>query len=352
VQNLQNIDPGFNRDGVLIVDLQGRRTALPWELVEEVQRVPGVVLASLSTHTPLSGATWSDVAVPKGQPVPERDTALFIGAGPRFFETMQTPLVAGREFTERDSAEAPPRAIINDAFAHRYFPAQNPLGQYLSATVRGARRDLEIVGLAKNTSAAGLRNPAPPTVYVPYLQLTGGFPTTLEVRATGSLTYVATALRQALQPKLPDIPVEVLPLSAQVAAAMVQERLTATLAGVFGVLAVILVCVGLYGLLAYTVARRTKEIGIRVALGAQRTRVVGMVLGGAARPVLIGVLIGLPASWEMSHWVQTLLFGLSPSDPGTIAGAILVLMAASLTAAYLPARRASRVDPMATLRHD
>jgi putative ABC transport system permease protein len=352
LQNLQNIDPGFNRAGVLTIELQGRRTAFPKELLDEAQRVTGVVSASVSTHTPLSGAVWSDVAVPEGQPIPERDTAFFIGAAPRFFETMQTPLLSGREFTERDSAAAPPRAVINEAFSHRYFPAQNPLGHHLSAIVRGERRDLEIVGLAKNTSAAGLRRPSPPTVYVPYLQLTGDFPTTLEVRATGSLTQVATALRQALQPKLPDTPIEVRPLSAQVDATIVQERLMATLAGAFGALALILVCVGLYGLLAYSVARRTKEIGIRVALGAQRPRVIAMVLGGAARPVLIGVLLGLPASWAVSRWVQTMLFGLNPSDPGTIGRAILVLMTAALAAADLPARRASRVDPMAALRHE
>ena len=284
--------------------------------------------------------------------MPERDTAFFIGAGPRFLETMQTPLLSGREFTERDSAAAPPRAVVNEAFARRYFPAQDPLGQYLSAVVRGERRELEIVGLAKNTSAVGLRNAPPPTVYVPYLQLTGGFPTTLEVRTTGSLMQVATTLRQALQPKMPDTPVEVLPLSAQVDASMVQERLMATLAGAFGVLALILVCVGLYGLLAYSVARRTKEIGIRLALGAQRRGVIAMVLGGAARPVAIGVLLGLPAAWAMSRSVQTMLFGLNPSDPGTIAVAILALTTATLAAAYVPAHRASRVDSMTALRHE
>jgi ABC-type antimicrobial peptide transport system permease subunit len=151
---------------------------------------------------------------------------------------------------------------------------------------------------------------------------------------------------------MPDTPVEVTPLSAQVDAAMVQERLLATLAGAFSVLALILVCVGLYGLLAYSVTRRTKEIGIRVALGAQSTRVIAMVLGGAARPVVIGVLVGVPAAWVASRWVRGMLFGLSPFDTGTIAGSVLVLTAAALVAAYVPARRASSVDPMTALRHE
>jgi predicted permease len=352
LRNLQNFDPGFKREGVLIIDVPGRRTALPKELLDEVQRVPGVVSASMSTHTPLSGSVWSDMAVPRGQVVPERDTAYFVGAGPRFFETMQTPLLAGREFTERDSAGALPVAVVNEAFAHRYFPNQNPVGRYLSAVVRGDRKDLEIVGLSTNTSAAGLRKPPPATVYVPYLQLRVGIPTTVEVRAVGSLTQVAVALHHTLQPKLPDIPVEVLPLSVQIDGAMVQERVMATLAGAFGVLALILACVGLYGLLAYSVARRAKELGIRMALGAQRQRLIAMVLSSAVRLVLIGVVLGLPAAWAVSRWLESMLFGLRPADPATIAGAILLLSTAALVAAYLPAHRASRADPLVALRHE
>jgi putative ABC transport system permease protein len=352
LRNLQDFDPGFNREGVLIAELQGRRTAAPKELVDVAQRLPGVVSATLSTHSPLSGAVWTDVAVPQGQPVPERDNAYFIGAGPRFFETLQTPLVSGREFTGRDSADAPGVAIVNEAFARRHFPNQTPVGQYLSATVRGDRRVLEVVGLAKDTRAAGLRRPSPATVYVAYLQLAGNIPTTLEVRASGSLIQVASALRRAVQPRLTDSPVEVLPLSAQVEAAMVQERMMATLAGTFGVLALLLACVGLYGLLAYSVVRRTKEMGIRIALGAPRTHVLAMVLAAAVRLVLIGVVVGLPAAWAASRWVQSMLFGLRPADPPTMAGAIVLLTSAALVAAYLPAYRASRVDAMAALRHD
>jgi len=352
LRNLQNVDPGFNREGVLIVDLQERRTAVPPDFLDEVQRAPGIVSASVSTHTPLSGSVWSDIAVPRGRPLPERDTAWFIGAGPRFFETMQTPLVAGREFSDRDIAGSPAVAIVNEAFARRYFPDQQPIGQYLTASVQGDRRDLEIVGLAKNTNAAGLRRASPATVYVPYRQLTARFSTTLEFRARGSLTEVAAAIRQAIQPRLPNTPVEVRPLSAQIDAAMVQERMMATLATAFGVLALVLACVGLYGLHAYTVARRTKELGIRIALGAQRRRVIAMVLTGAVRIVVIGVAVGLPAAWAGSRWVQSMLFGVKPADPATLAGAIAVLMTAALAAAYVPARRAARVDPIVALRHE
>jgi putative ABC transport system permease protein len=352
LHNLQNLDPGFSAEGVLLVDLEGRRTAVSRELLEDVQRLPGVVSTSLSTHTPLSGSVWSEPAVPAGQPIPERDNAYFIGAGSRFFETMQMHLLSGREFTDRDSADGPAVAVVNEAFAQRYLANQNPVGQHLSASVRGQRRDLEIVGLVKNTNAAGLRAAPPPTVYVAYAQLTGDFPTTLTVRATGPLGRVSSAIQQALQSKLPGAPIEVRPLSAQVEATIVQERMMATLAGGFGLLALTLACVGLYGLLAYSVAQRTKEIGIRMALGAQGTRVVALVLKGGARLVLIGVALGLPAAWAASRWVESMLFGLTPTDPAAIGGAILVLTTAAQLAAYLPARRASRVDPLVALRHE
>jgi putative ABC transport system permease protein len=352
LQNLQNLDPGFRSEGVLLVDLEGRHTASPRELLDEVQRLPGVVSASLSTHTPLSGSVWSEPAVPAGQPVPEGDNAYFIGAGSRFFATMQTQVLSGREFSDRDSAQSPPVAVVNEVFAQRHFPNQNPVGRRLSAKVRGQQRDLEIVGLAKNTNAAGLRAAPPATVYVAYAQLTGDIPTTLAIRAAGSLGRVTSAVRQTIQLKLPGAAIEVLPLSTQVEATIVQERMMATLAAGFGLLALTLACVGLYGLLAYSVAQRTKEIGIRMALGAQGRWVIALVLKGGARLVLIGVGLGLPLAWAASRWVKSLLFGLTPTDPAVIVGAVVLLMAAAQLAAYLPAHRASRVDPLVALRHE
>jgi putative ABC transport system permease protein len=352
LQNLRQFDPGFAAHGVLLADFEAQRTALPQELLAVVQRVAGVVSASVSTHTPLSGARWSEPAVPAGQTLPERDTALFVGAGPRFFETMGIALLSGREFTEHDTGGSPGVAVINERYAQRFFPRQNPIGQHLAAVVRGQKRDLEIVGIAKNTRVASLRAAPPSTVYVAYAQLTGDFPTTLEVRATGPLGPVAAAVRGALAWRLPNTPIDVRQFSTQVSATLVQERMMATLAGAFGVLALTLVSVGLYGLLAYTVARRTREIGIRMALGAQRLRVVMLVLTGAARLVVIGIVVGLPAAWAGSRWVQSMLFGLTPTDPIAIVGATLLLAFVAQLAAYLPAWRASRVDPLTALRHE
>jgi predicted permease len=352
LQNLQNLDPGFSADGVLLVEFDRGGTVPPGELLDEVRRVPGVLSASLTTHTPLSGSTWSEPAVPAGQRIPDLDNAFFIGAGPRFFETMQIQLLSGRDFASQDTTGGPEVAIVNEAYALRHFPGRNPLGQRLSSMVRGAPKELEIVGLVRNTNIAGLRKAPPPTVYVAYEQLKWEFSTTLAVRAAGRLTDVASEIQRALQPRLLARPIEVRPLSAQVEVTLIQERMMATLASGFGLLALILACVGLYGLLAYTVAQRTKEIGIRMALGAQRKGVVSLILKGGIRLVLIGIALGVPAAWLSSRWVASMLFGLTPTDPPTIAGAILMLAAAAQVAAYFPARRASRQDPLTALRHD
>jgi putative ABC transport system permease protein len=300
----------------------------------------------------LSGSIWSEPAVPAGRPIPERDNAFFIGAGPGFFATMRIQLLSGREFTDHDSAVSPPVAVINEKFAQRYFSNQNPVGQHLSAKVRGRTRDLEVVGVVRNTNAAGLRAAPPPMVYVAYTQLAGDFPTTVVLRAAGPPGQVASAVRLALQSKIPNASIDVRALSAQVDATMVQERLMATLAGGFGILALGLACIGLYGLLAYSVARRTKEIGIRMALGAQRRRVIALVLTGTARLVGIGIAVGLPAAWVASRAVESMLFGLKPADPAAIAGAVVLLTTAAQLAAYLPARRAACVDPLTALRHE
>ena len=352
LQNLQQLDPGFDAGSVLLMELEGRRTPVPPDLLDEIRRVPGVLSASLSTHTPLSGAIWSEPAVPAGQPLPERDNAYFVAAGPGFFATMQTRLLRGREFTDRDTAGSAGVAIVNERFAERHFAGRNPIGQHLSARVRNERRELEIVGVVENVKAANLRTAHPAMVYVAYAQLSGDFPTTLIARTAGPAGRVTTVIEHALQAKLPGSPVAVRELSAQVRRTIVRERMMATLAGAFGLLALMLACVGLYGLLAYGVAQRIREIGIRMALGAQGPRVVALVLARAVRLVLIGIALGLPAAWLASRWVESMLFGVTRTDPVSIGGATALLIAAAHVAAYLPARRASRVDPMVALRHE
>ena len=358
LQNLLNVDPGFRREGVLLVEVDGQREgyrdarlmAFYRGLLDRVRQVPGVVSASISSHTPLSGATWSEAAVPKGQPLPERDNAVFIAAGPGFFATMQTPLISGRDFDERDQG-SPNVAIVNQAFAARYYPSRNPVGQYLSATVTRPASDLQIVGVVKDVTTRSLRLPARPTVYVSYFQRAPRADA-LVIRAAGSLSQASSAIRRELQPSFPNTALDVLPLTDQVGRRLVQERLMANVAGGFGVLGLALACVGLYGLLGYSVVRRTREIGIRMALGAQPRGVLWMIAGRALRLVAVGVALGLPAAWVSSRWLRSMLFGLTPTDPGVIAGAVALLAMAGMLAAYFPARRATRVDPTTALRHE
>ena len=353
LQNLQQLDPGFLTEGVLVVEIDGQSPELLRQLVADVQGLPNVVSASLTTHTPLNGSLWSEPVVRAGGPLPERDTTFVVAAGPRFFETMQTHLISGRDFNERDTPGSQPVVVVNEAFAQKYLAGMNPIGQRLSAGVRGKPRDLEIVGLVRNTNNVALRMRPTATVYLDFEQFDSGFRTTsLVARVRGSLAADAAGIRQALQARLPDTVLDVRPMSAQVATTIVQERMLATLAAGFGVLALLLACIGLYGLLAYSVTQRIKEIGIRMALGSTRTSVMALVLGGGVRLVLAGIAVGLPAAWAASRWIESLLFGVTRMDPLTVLGAIVLLMASAQLAAYLPARRASHVDPLVALRHE
>ena len=349
--NLQRLDPGFDADGVAIVDLDTRRLGSR-DLVGEIAALPGIVAVSLATHTPLSGSWWGEPFVPAGQPVPDRDTATAIGAGPGYFTTLGIRILAGRAFAASDTAAGAPVAIVSEAFARRRFPGQSALGQRLAAKVRRQPTELTIVGIAANTKIGGLREPAPDTVYLALAQLPGDGPVSLLVRGSGSAGSVVRAIEPAVRAAMPGAPVEIDALSSQVGGTIVQERVLALLAAGFGVLALGLAAVGLYGLIAYGVAQRTQELGVRLALGARRSQVAGLVVGEGLRLVAIGVALGLPAAWLASRWVQSLLFGVTPADPMSALGAIGLLAGAALVAAYGPARRASRTDPLVALRHD
>jgi predicted permease len=348
--NLQHVDSGFSADGVFVIDLERGQQPAPDQLLDVVRRVPGVLTAGIATHTPFDGSSWSEAIVPVGQPMPQNDNARIIGAGPGFLEALAIPLVSGRAFATKDTSDAPAVAVINERYATRYFPTQSPLGRHLVSTLMGQKADLEIVGVVKNT-ATSLRRQPPAIVYVPFAQFGSKQSPSLAVRAAGG-SAVAEAIRSAVQAQLPNAPIEVHALASQLSGTIVQERLTATLAAGFGVLALVLSSVGLYGLLAYSVAQRSREIGIRMALGATGAGVVGDVLIGGIRVVGIGVLVGYPAAWAASRSVSSMLFGLQPADPSTMAAAIALLAGAGLLAAFVPARRASRVDPLVALRQE
>ncbi|MGH9938483.1 MAG: FtsX-like permease family protein, partial [Blastocatellia bacterium] len=266
---------------------------------------------------------------------------------PNAFATLGQPLLAGRDFSPRDDQQAPRVAVINESMARHFFGAENPIGRRFNSGV-------EIIGVVKDAKYRDLREQERPMFYIPFAQPgSDRAQMTLLVQAVGDPVTLAAALQRearALDPVMPMFQAET--LAAQLDASLVRERLVATLSSVFGLLALVLACIGLYGVMAYDVAQRTHEIGIRMALGASAGRVARMALGETLWLVGIGLVIGLGAALAATRWVKNLLFGLQPHDPLTIGLAVLVLLVVAAIAGYLPARRASRIDPMVALRHD
>jgi predicted permease len=358
LQNLRSFDPGFRSEGVLVASVSGARLGYRGEqamtfyldLLRQVQETPGVASASFSSLTPLSGSGISNQFFVNGQPIDRHETPLN-RIGPGYFETLRTPMLLGRDFTFQDDSKAARVAIVNEAFAGRYFAGDRPLGRHLSTRGPAGEIDMEVVGVVRNTNYDNLRESLEPIVYTPYLQ--GGTPfTTYEVYATSSVSDVASRLRTALQSRIPGSVMQVRTLTSQVEQTLVKERLMATLAAGFAGLALALASLGLYGMLAYAVSRRTNEIGIRMAIGARRQQVLRLVLGDAVRMLLAGVLLGLPTAWAGSRLITSMLFNLTPTDPTTISAATGVLIGAGFIAALAPALRASRIDPIAALRHE
>jgi predicted permease len=362
LQNLRSLDLGFKHDDLLVAEIDATRAVLSrlgpdgrvskaealrafnQEVFDFTRRLPGVRAATTSAVTPLQGGGISQAITVNDQPVAEEVYFNFVSQD--FFAVLHTPVAMGREFTAADVATDSPRvAIVNETFVRRYLPPGNPLDQRVT---HGKSETLQIVGVVKDAVYDSLRDAVPPTMYVPFTQRESGM--SIIVSAPGALAAVATAIRSELQPKLAGRPVRLRTLTTQFESNLVRERMMASVAGAFGVLALVLAAVGLYGLLAYWVTRRTHEIGIRLALGAGPLRVRQHVLGDAVRMLASGTIIGIPLAWAFAHSLSSLLFGLTPADTGTFAGAVAVLTITGLLAAWIPARRASAVNPIAALR--
>jgi putative ABC transport system permease protein len=361
LENLRNLDQGFQSSGVLLVNLDARHTGyrdtrlvgLYGELLERLSALPGVTSASLSANTPLSGGIWTESILMEGQ-VPRSGGGLrahFNTVAPRYFATMRTPLLLGRDFARSDDADAPLVAVVNEAFVRLYLRGRNPLGVRVSVQDSPDAQNMEVVGVVGDMVSFDFREAAPPFVYVPYFQhaKSAGF-ATIELRVRGPLAGVADAVRRSIHDRLSDTAVTILPFVEQIERALEPERMVAALASLFGAISLGLAAVGLYGLVAYTVSRQTHEIGVRMALGANHVGVLWMVLRAALALVGVGLLVGLPISFAASTLVSKMLFGLKPTD---LTNAILVsglLLIVAALAAYLPARRAAKLDPMMALR--
>jgi predicted permease len=273
----------------------------------------------------------------------------FNSVSPDYFETVGMPLVAGRGIEQRDALNAPLVAVVNEAMALRYFPNGNAVGRIVEER---PGQPIEIVGVVRDAKYNNLREEVRHMVFRPLWQSPGAL-NSLEVRATESLSTLAGPVRNTLLEVSRDVVIRrAVTLSDQVDSTLASERLLMTLCTVFGVLAVLLASVGLYGVLSYAVAQRTQEIGIRMALGATGRNVLWLMLGQSLGLVLAGIAIGLPLAWLSTRLLASVLYGLSPTDPVAIALAMLLLILVALIACWLPASRATKVDPMIALRHE
>jgi putative ABC transport system permease protein len=366
LRNLKNIDAGFQRDGVITMRVnpsaavyQGARLANLWkEMLARVEKLPGMRSAGFSTLSPLDGNDRGvRVEVAGFTPSVERDQDIRLNqVSPGFFQTFGIRLLQGRAFAESDSETAPGVALLNETAARFYFGDRNPVGGQLSFK-RGSNAlstPYQVIGVVKDSRYSSLREPDTRLVYLPMSQSLDQLGRlTLAVRADGRATDLMNAVRNELRAAGNDILVtHVVTLNEQVDQSLLQERLVATLSLFFGLLALLLAALGLYGVMSHDVARRTGEIGIRMALGANARQVVRLVLGQTLVWVALGAVIGLGAALFATRWAESLLFGLKPNDPLTIGLAALVLLAVAAIAGYLPARRAARVDPLVALRRE
>jgi predicted permease len=365
LQNLARVELGFRPEHVLVMSVdptligyKGERIAALYKrLLEQLEALPGVQAASLSQTGLIGGGSWGNlISIPGYTPRPgERMESSFSPVGARFFQTTQIPVLLGRDFTTRDNQTSPKVAVINESFARDFFPVESPLGRTIGLGVKQNLGQFEIIGVVKDSKQRRLNERPARVVYFPFLQLPPQQMgrVMLEVRTGGDpAAMIATARRQilAVENKLPIFREQT--LTRVVADSMLDQRMLTALAALFGGLALLLACVGLFGVTSFSVARRTGEIGIRMALGAQRRDVVAVVLREAAALVSIGAAIGLALSLAAGQVVSSQLFGITGTDPLAIATATMIMSATAALAGYLPARRASRVDPMIALRHE
>jgi predicted permease len=370
--NLKGQELGFEKRHLLLVwTLPGQKGQKGPELAnfyqtvqERVSALPGVVSASPSMKGLLREQGYGvRLRMPDQPPDSEQDSVLFDLVAPGFFETTGMQLLVGRDFNRLDNESAPRVAIINESMSRAYFGNQYPVGQHFGAAMMGREApfmDTEIIGVVKD--ARGYNSPRETDsrmLYFPYRQdmalntHTRLASMCLALRTAGDPAAMKTAVRQELLRIDPGLPIAGMEsVDEQLDDAVAQERLIATLAGFFGGLAVLLACLGLYGVISYTVSRRTSEIGIRLALGATRATVLGTVLKESVLLILIGLVIGVPLTLSVTRLVATMLFGIGSADPLTLAAAISMMVIVGGAAALLPARRASRVDPMVALRYE
>jgi macrolide transport system ATP-binding/permease protein len=366
--NLENQNLGFSPEHVLLVSADpelarykaNELPALYREIVERIRALPGVRSASIGGTSPMSGSQMGVDVSAEGQPRPRGgNTAQLVPVGPQYFETEGMRILAGRAISSEDTATSSSVAVVNQAFARRFLPKESPVGRRISLGSSFQAPVFAIVGVVEDAKYADAGEEASPMFFLSAYQPIAGvgsmfaYVNEIEIRAAGSPAGAAAEVRRAIHQIDSNLPITgVTTLTQQVNDSLGQQQAISDLTGFFGILGLVLACVGLYGVMAYNVARRTKEIGIRMALGAQQGAVLWMVLRESLLLIAVGIAIGVPVALAAAHLIASQLYGLTPSDPLTIAIAALVMAGVGLLAGFLPACRASRVNPMVALRYE
>lgn len=356
---LLTLNYGFDPENVSLISIDtGKRpekghalAALHTRILERVNGLPGVKAASLLSYVPLSGGGWSEtVRVPGKADLPRNESITALNAiGPRFFDAMGTRLFSGRQFHDSDTAAAEKVGILSQSAAQRFFPRERPIGKHVLLMGKPIR----VVGIAENIKYQSLRDKETPQLHLPYTQVEELFSLTFLIKMHPGAPSPNPAFRSVLHGIFPDIPIAMTyTMEQQVDSSVGRERLMASLSVFFGTLALLLTSIGLYGILTYNVTQRTGEIGIRMALGANRSQVVWLVLRGAMGYVLAGMIIGAIAVQAGSKMVAGLLYGIQPNDRGNLLAALIILLGVTISAALLPSLRASRVVPASAFRQE
>ena len=371
---LESVDPGFNPHGVLsmIVPVAGSKEAAPerrpvfyQQMIEHVRALPGVVSAAGINHAPISGDLWDRNFIIEGRPKPgptDTPDAVYRIATPGYFQTMGIQLVAGRDIAITDNASAPPVVVVNERLARDFWPNENPIGQHIALTSDASTRWLTIIGVAKNAVEHDWSAKAAPEMYLAAFQtpeFLGGMGLgnsayiTLVVRTAGDPGAIASSVKSAIWSLDSQLPITgVIAMDDAVAQANAQPRFEMLLLAVFAIVALVLAAVGIYGVMSYSVARRTHEIGIRISLGAARADVLLLVIRQGLILALTGSAVGIVTALILARLMTKLLYGIAPTDPITFAGVAVLLIAVALVASYIPARRAMRIDPVTAMRSE
>jgi predicted permease len=374
--NLRNLGPGFNAQNLVGFEMDpsysgysvARMKVFYPQLLDALSSIPGVQSTGLASMRILEDDEWDSSMTVEGftPPTPDAHPEPYMNEiSPNYFATMGVPIVNGRDFRPSDTREVNHRpedpfgwnsavVMINETLAKKYFAGRNPIGMHLGfGSDPGTPTDMEVIGVVKDIKYTNLRDEIPPQAYLPYMadRYIGGM--VIYVRTVADPTLLMSSIRTKVRDLDANIPISSMHTTeVQINNSLSSERMIASLSAVFGFLATLLAVIGLYGVMAYTVAQRTREVGIRMALGAAQGNVIWMVMREVLVLVAIGVVAGVPASLALTKLVQSQLFGLSPHDPATLILATIALAFVACAAGYIPAWRASRLDPMKALRYE